>query len=330
MSHNHAGHIGGRHANRMLVALLLTAAFMVVEAAVGFATGSLVLVADAAHMLADVAALSLALIAIWFARRPATSGKTYGYYRVEILAALTNAALLFAVSVYILVEAARRLQSPSDVPSIPLIAVASAGLAVNLVCAYVLMAGARESLNVRAAFLDVVGDALASVGAVIAGVLILTTGWQYADPLFAAAVGVFILPRTWRLMHESINVLLEATPRGIDIAGVQASILAVPGVESVHDLHIWTVTSGFVALSGHVTVDPRADRDRTLVAIRAGLRDEFGIEHVTVQLETPQLEEILRQPCFPGESPCYGAPRPADRNEEVLRAVAPRGPDPHQ
>ena len=311
MSHNHSGHAGARHSRPMLIALVLTAGFMVVEAAVGFATGSLVLVADAAHMLADVAALSLALLAIWFAGRPATPGKTYGYYRVEILAALINAALLFVVSAYILVEAGRRFQSPPDVPSVPLIAVASAGLLVNLVCAYVLIAGARESLNVRAAFLDVIGDALASVGAVIAGVLILTTGWQYADPLFAAAVGVFILPRTWRLMHESIDVLLEATPRGIDLAGVQASILATPGVQSVHDLHIWTVTSGFVALSGHVTVDPEADRDSTLTSIRSSLRDGFAIEHVTLQLETPQLEEILSQPCFPGETACYAEPRPA-------------------
>lgn len=311
MSHNHSGHAGARHSRRMLIALVLTAGFMVVEAAVGFATGSLVLVADAAHMLADVAALSLALLAIWFAGRPATPGKTYGYYRVEILAALINAALLFVVSAYILVEAGRRFQSPHDVPSVPLIAVASAGLLVNLVCAYVLIAGARESLNVRAAFLDVIGDALASVGAVIAGVLILTTGWQYADPLFAAAVGVFILPRTWRLMHESIDVLLEATPRGIDLAGVQASILATPGVQSVHDLHIWTVTSGFVALSGHVTVDPEADRDSTLTSIRSSLRDGFAIEHVTLQLETPQLEEILSQPCFPGETACYAEPRRA-------------------
>ncbi len=310
MSHSHSGaeRGGGKHRKRLLLALALTSTYMLVEAGVGFATGSLVLIADAGHMLTDVAGLSLALGAIWFASRPATAGKTYGYYRVEILAALLNAGLLFAVSGYILVEAFQRFRSPADVPSLPLIVVASIGLVVNLVSAATLFSGAGQSLNVKGAFLEVVGDILGSIGAIIAGVILLTTGWVYADPVFAAAVGLFILPRTWKLMRESVDVLLEATPKNLDVPAVQSAILSVDGVQSLHDLHIWTVTSGFVALSGHVTVAEEANRDAVLTTIQSSLRERFDIEHVTLQVETPRLEEALGQPCFPGEVVCYSSP----------------------
>jgi cobalt-zinc-cadmium efflux system protein len=303
----HAHSAGGSaHVRRLQIALVLTATFMVIQAVAGFLSGSLVLVADSGHMLADVVALSLALFAIWFGRRPANPAKTYGYYRVEILAALTNAALLFAISGYILYEAYQRFTSPTDVPGLPLIIVASVGLLVNIAAASALYAGASENLNVRGAFLETLSDVLGSVGAVVAGLLIVTTGWRYADPLFATAIGLFILPRTWKLMRESIDVLLEGTPRGLDVSAVQDCILAVDNVLSVHDLHIWTVTSGFVALSGHVTVSELANRDRVLTAVQAGLRDDFGIEHVTVQVETAQLEQALGQPCLPGSAAgCY-------------------------
>jgi cobalt-zinc-cadmium efflux system protein len=308
VSHAHAHAAGGSaHTRRLQIALALTVTYMVIQATVGFISGSLVLVADSGHMLADVVALSLALFAIWFARRPASAAKTYGYYRVEILAALTNAALLFAISGYILYEAYQRFTSPHDVPGVPLIVVAAIGLMVNLAATYALFSGSSESLNVRGAYLETLSDALGSIGAVIAGVLILTTGWMYADPLFAAAIGLFILPRTWKLMRESIDVLLEGTTGGLDITAVQERILAVDDVQSVHDLHIWTVTSGFIALSGHVKVGAGTDRDRVLRNVQAALRDDFAIEHVTVQVETTELEELLGQPCLPGDAACYAS-----------------------
>jgi cobalt-zinc-cadmium efflux system protein len=294
-----------RHRARLVLVLGVTAAYMAVEATVGVVTGSLVLVADAGHMLTDVAGLSLALLAMWFAQRPANVRKTFGYYRAEILAALVNAVLLLAVSGYILFEASRRFQDPPDVPSVPLLVVASVGLAVNLAAARALMTGARESLNVRGAFLEVLSDVLGSVAAIAAGVILLATGWRYADPLFAAAVGLFILPRTWKLLKGALDVLLEGTPEGIDLDVMQGQLLAVPGVIGLHDLHVWTVTSGFIAMSGHVFVRPTDDRDRVLLGVRSVLRERFAIDHVTVQVETEGLAEALQQPCFPGTTPCY-------------------------
>ncbi|TAK65496.1 MAG: cation transporter, partial [Dehalococcoidia bacterium] len=291
---------------RVLVgALVLNASYMVVEAVVGFATGSLVLLADAGHMLTDVAGVSLALLAVWFAQRPANQRKTYGYYRIEILAALANALLLFAVSAYILYEAYTRFTDPVDVPSTPLLIVASIGLLVNLAGSLLLSRAAAESMNVRAAFLDMIADVIGSAGAITAGIVILVTGWRYADPLFAAAVGLFILPRTWGLLKGALDVLLEGTPSTIKIPQVQETIFTVPGIRSVHDLHVWTVNSGFVALSGHVEVTEDADRDRILVALRSELERRFAIEHVTIQVENERLAAELEQPCFPGQTVCY-------------------------
>ena len=304
MSHSH-GSSASKHRGRLFVALALTTSYMFVEAITGFVTGSLVLVADAGHMLTDVAGLSLALVAIWLAQRPATGRKTFGYYRAEILAALVNAVLLFGVSGYIFFETYQRLREPPTVSSLPLLVVASIGLGVNLISARLLMSGSGESMNVRGAFLEVVSDILGSVGAIAAGVIILTTGWRYADPLFAAAVGVFILPRTWNLLKGALDVLFEGTPAHIEIADVQRAILSVPDVQSVHDLHVWTVTSGFVALSGHVQVGEGTDRDSALVALRARLVKDFDIEHVTIQIENERLAAGLDQPCFPGQTACY-------------------------
>lgn len=304
MAHDHGG-AGSKHSRRLLIVLASTASFMFVEAATGFLTGSLVLIADAGHMLTDVGGLSLALAAIWFAQRKANARKTYGYYRAEILGALVNALLLFAISAYILYEAYGRFRTPPDVPSVPLLVVASLGLAVNIFGAFMLMKGASESLNVRGAFLEVGGDLLGSVGAIIAGIILLTTGWQYADPLFAAGVGLFILPRTWILLRSALDVLFEGTPADIKIPEVQQTILAVEGVRSVHDLHVWAVTSGFVALSGHVLVAEGADRDAALVTLRSALRERFEIDHITVQVENERLAAELAQQCFPGQTVCY-------------------------
>jgi cobalt-zinc-cadmium efflux system protein len=279
---------------------------MLVEAVTGILTNSLVLVADAGHMLTDVAGLSLALVAIWFAQRAPTPTKTFGYYRAEILAALVNALLLFGVSGYIFFEAYNRFRDPPQVTSIPLLVVASIGLGINLVSARLLMGGASESVNVRGAFLEVVSDILGSIGAIAAGVIILTTGWRYADPLFAAGVGLVILPRTWHLLKVALDVLLEGTPAHIELQDVQAEMVAQPGVESVHDLHVWTVTSGFIALSGHVQVRGNVNRDALLVSLRQVLASRFDIEHVTIQVEDERLSTQLEQPCFPETAPWDG------------------------
>lgn len=298
----------GQHRRRLLFALALTGGYMFVEAVVGFVANSLVLLADAGHMLTDVAGLSFALIAIWFAQRPATAGKTYGYYRVEILAALFNGVLLLGVSGYILYEAYGRLTDPPDVSSVPLLVVATIGLAVNIASAAILMSGAKESLNVRGAFLEVAGDLLGSLGAIAAGLILLTTGWRYADPLFAAGVGLFILPRTFRLMKEAVDVLLEGTPRGLDFEEVAGAMAGVANVRSVHDLHIWVVTSGFTALSGHVDVPEGGDRQQVLVDLHRMLTERFDIDHVTLQVETGEIERVLGQPCLPGSANCLAGP----------------------
>jgi cobalt-zinc-cadmium efflux system protein len=306
MSANHDRRAG--HARTLLLALALIAAFMVAEGVAALLTGSLVLLADAAHMLTDVAGISLALGAFWLARRPASESKTYGYYRAEILAALANAFLLLAVGAYIIYEAAARLGEPTSVEGLPVLLVASAGLLVNLAGLRLLKAGADESLNVRGAFLEMLGDMLASVAAIAAGVIVLATGWRYADPLFSLLVAGLILPRTWWLLRAALNVLFEGTPADIDLRALRRRLAESPGVLSVHDLHVWSVTSGFVALSGHLTVDALADRDRVLRGARAMLLDEFGIGHVTLQLETADLHLELDQPCLGDEQPCYPAP----------------------
>jgi cobalt-zinc-cadmium efflux system protein len=304
MAHDHTLP-GLKHRRSLVIALAITVCFMAGEAAVGFAVGSLVLVADAAHMLTDAAGLSIALLAIWVSQRPANERKTYGYYRSEILAALVNVALLVAISSYILFASAQRLLDPSRVHGVPVIIVASVGLGVNLVGAWLLAKGSDGSMNVKAAFLDMVSDVFGSVGAIVAGVILLTTGWRYADPLLAAVVGVVILPRAWGLLKGALDVLLEGTPSNISVAEVQQAVLGVPGVQSVHDLHVWTVTSGFVALSGHVEVADDVDRDQALVALRAQLHERFEIEHVTIQIENERLAGELQQPCFPGQAVCY-------------------------
>ena len=231
--------------------------------------------------------------------------------------ALLNSLLLFGISAYILYEAYGRFRDPPEVSSVPLLVVASIGLGVNIFGAYMLSRGASESLNVRGAFLEVAGDLLGSVGAIIAGIILLTTGWRYADPLFAAGVGLFILPRTWLLLRSALDVLFEGTPAHIELQDVQSEIRAQRGVESVHDLHVWTVTSGFVALSGHVQVRDGVDRDALLVSLRSALASRFDIDHVTIQVEDERLSAQLEQACFPEAAPWDGQPgnsQPAERS----------------
>src|SRR5581483_4870310 len=266
----------------------LTLTYFIVEVVGGILTNSLALLADAAHMLTDVAGLGLALFATWMSQKPATQAKTYGYYRVEILAALVNAVVLFFISFYILFEAYERFKAPAEVASLPMILIAVVGLGVNLIGLWVLHHGAKESLNVQGAFLEVISDALGSIGVIVAGLIMLKTGWYYADPIFSVLIGLFILPRTGKLLMQAVNVLLEGTPSHINVAAVEQLMLEVDGVEKVHDLHVWTITSGIEALSTHIVLadncDPK-DGDRVLEQLSALLKDKFGIDHTTIQIE---------------------------------------------
>lgn len=258
---------------------------MAVEFAGGLLAGSLALLADAAHMLTDAGALALSLFALHVARRPATPEKTYGYQRVEILAALLNGATLIVVAIFIFREAYFRFLDPPDVRSGLMLGVAAAGLLVNVVAARMLHGSAPHSLNVRGAYLHVLGDMLGSVGAVLAAVVIMLTGWVRADPLISVFVGLLILGSSWKLVKESADVLLEAVPSHIDLEEVRRAMLHVAGVQDVHDLHIWTVTSGFLAMSGHAVVRDLATHGPVLTELHRTLQDTFGIDHVTIQIE---------------------------------------------
>lgn len=267
----------------------LTLTYLCVEVAGGLLTNSLALLADAAHMLTDVGGLGLALFASWMSTKPSTPSKTYGYYRVEILAALTNALVLFMVSFYILYEAYGRFREPPEVSSLPMLAVAAVGLVVNLIGIWLLRRKARESLNMQGAFLEVVSDLTSSVGVLLAGAIMWATGWYYADPIFSVVIGLFILPRTWKLMTQAVNVLLEATPAHINLAEVKQAMLEVEGVASVHDMHVWTITSGIDALSAHIVLADAVQPlvTATIVERLAGiLRDRFKLDHSTIQVET--------------------------------------------
>jgi cobalt-zinc-cadmium efflux system protein len=271
-----------------VAALAITATFLVVEVLGGLLTGSLALLADAGHMATDVAALALSLGASWLARRPATPQYSFGYRRAEVLAAFVNAASLLAISVYVFWEAYQRLGDPPNVDSGPMFAVAVAGLAANAASAAVLARGGGHSddLNTRGAFLHVVGDALGSVGAIVAALVMLATDWYLADPILSAGIGILIVWSSWRLLCESVDVLLESTPDEMDSDAVRSALTGVDGVEGVHDLHIWTVSSGFVSLSAHVELAEGRQWEPVLLDLSAQLRERFGIVHVTLQPET--------------------------------------------
>ena len=272
------------------VAIALTGGFMVAEVAGGILANSLALIADAGHMLTDAGALALSLFVAWFSRQPETPQKTYGYLRWEILAAFLNGATLLVVSVWIVWEAVMRLRAPEPVGGGLMLIVAVLGLLVNVGAAWVLHPTSGTSLNMRGAYLHVMGDLLASVGTVAAALLIRVTGWTVADPIASIFMTALIIRGAWTLVRESVDVLLEATPSHISLGAVRAQLEAIPGIESVHDLHIWTVTSGNVAMSAHAVVrDPGRNQhilEHVLVAMRL-----FGIGHVTVQLEQRKMEE---------------------------------------
>ncbi|RSM41951.1 cation transporter [Actinoplanes sp. ATCC 53533] len=277
---------GQRHRGRLWGAFALLAVFMVVEAVAAWVTGSLALLSDAGHMFTDVLGLGMALAAIYAASRTNTDPqRTFGTYRLEVLAALANAVLLFGVAIYVLVEAVRRFSEPPEVLAGPMMIVAVAGLLANVVAFLLLRSGAKESLNVRGAYLEVLGDLLGSVGVIIAAAVIAVTDWWYADPIIAVAVGLFILPRTYQLARAAIRVLVQAAPEHIDVPAVQTTLATVPGVAQVHDLHIWTLTSGMDVASAHLRLGDGADTAQVLAAARTALDEKFGIDHATLQVE---------------------------------------------
>jgi cobalt-zinc-cadmium efflux system protein len=311
-SHEH-GHSHGAMSNkrRLALVLALTVAYMLAEAIGGFLTNSLALISDAGHMLTDIAALLLAMLALWFAGRPVTHQKTYGYYRMEILAALANGVALVAISILIFYEGLIRLRHPEGVRGLEVMVIASGGLIVNGISAWLLHAGSEESLNMRGAFLHVLSDALGSIGAIIAGALIWKKGLLIADPLVSLAMCVLIIYGSWQLIRDAVNILLEGTPSHIDTAAVIASMHDVECVSEVHDLHIWTISSGKDALSAHVKMEPGASYKTVLAALQERLRSEFNIGHLTIQIEMQEeaeednmrLYQILRRTELEADAP---------------------------
>ncbi|WP_037618029.1 cation diffusion facilitator family transporter [Streptomyces aureus] len=284
-----AGTATAAYRGRLRVALAITLTVMVVEIFGGLVADSLALVADAAHMATDALGLGMALLAIHFAARPPSEKRTFGYARAEILAALANCLLLFVVGGYVLIEAVQRFITPADTHGGLTIAFGVFGLVANSVSLMLLMRGQKESLNVRGAFLEVAADALGSVAVIIAAVIIMTTGWQAADPIASIAIALMIVPRAWKLLQETLDVLLEAAPKGVDMAEVRAHILALDGVEDVHDLHAWTITSGMPVLSAHVVVSSDVlnaiGHEKILHELQGCLGVHFDVEHCTFQLE---------------------------------------------
>lgn len=305
--HDHAGHAHGGHKHghghtprrpgglaeerrkdrrRLLIALALTATIAVAEAVGGWLTGSLALLSDAGHMLTDLSALLLSLLALWFAGKPADKKKTYGYYRMEILSALFNGVLLLGITVFILYEAWERVRAPTEVKLGPMAIVAAAGLVANLAALSFLHHS--HSMNVRGAFLHVLGDTLSSVGVLLAAGIMALTGWFVVDPLISVLISIVIVVGAVQLVRDAVDVLLEAVPAHVDMAAVQALMLKVQGVTAVHDLHVWSISSGIYALSAHLVVqDPMVcNNDEILSAVKHELFDRFGIDHTTIQIES--------------------------------------------
>jgi cobalt-zinc-cadmium efflux system protein len=293
--HSHSAHQHGRDASQrtLLLVLALTFGYMLAEVIGGYLANSLALLSDAGHMFTDVAALALSFFAVRFAARPATPSKTYGFYRLEILAALANGVALIVLSLLICVEAYRRLREPQSVNAWTLIVISVGGLLVNLVSAKLLAHDQHDNLNVRGAFLHVLGDLLGSVAAIAAGLLIAWRGWQWADPVFSVVISVLIIFNAWRLAREAVNVLLEGAPAHINPKAVEQALLAIPGVQAVHDMHIWTLTSGRHIITAHIVVRDCRESTRILGELRALLAKEFALDHATLQLEEPaQLVNI--------------------------------------
>jgi cobalt-zinc-cadmium efflux system protein len=284
---------GARHRNRLAIAFALIATYFVVEAVAGVITNSLALVSDAGHMLTDVIGLGMALAAIQLAsrfgrssqQRQATTGHTFGLYRLEILAAFVNSLLLFGVALFVMVEAVRRLFDEPEVLGVPMLVVAVLGLVVNLVAFALLREGSKESLNVEGAYVEVLADTVGSLGVIVAAVALEIFGWAWVDAVVAALIGLWVLPRAWRLGGQAVRILLQSAPAGLDVAQLRAELGALPGVVDVHDLHVWTLTSDMEAASAHLMVSASADQHAVLDQARTLLADNYGISHGTFQVE---------------------------------------------
>lgn len=290
-SHSHADAtaIPG-HERSLWIALALTTTFMIAEVIGGFLTGSLALISDAAHMFTDTAALAISLAAIQIGKRAVDAKRTFGYHRFEILAAAFNALLLFGVAIYILYEAWQRMRSPQDISSLPMLVIAVLGLVINLVSMRLLASGKDKSLNVKGAYLEVWSDMLGSVGVIIGALVIWLAGWTWIDSIIAVGIGFWVLPRTWILLRDSMNILLEGVPDGVDVAGIEKALLALPGIDSLHDLHVWAISSGKTSLSVHV-VSASGNLEQTVASAAALLAGQFDIHHVTVQPERTPCEQ---------------------------------------
>lgn len=290
-SHGPSVSAGGAHRKTLILVLALTGTVLVAEVIGAALSGSLALLADAGHMLTDVAGITLAVLAVTYASRPATDQRTYGYYRLEILAAVVNAMLLLAVAAYILIQAWHRWSNPPEVEGGLMLVFAGVGLIANIAGLLLLRSGSKQSLNVKGAYLEVLGDTLGSLAVIVAAVVIAITGWLRADIVASVLVAVMILPRTWTLLREAVDVLLEATPKGMDLPAIRQHIRETPGVIDAHDLHVWTLTSGLPVLSVHVVVNDEVIRDGhtgvVLDALGECLADHFDVEHCTIQLEPP-------------------------------------------
>ncbi|MGH9174110.1 MAG: cation diffusion facilitator family transporter [Vicinamibacterales bacterium] len=284
---------------RLWIALALTAAFLAVEVVASFLTGSLALLSDASHMATDVAALGIALLAIRLGRRPADERRSFGYRRLEILAAALNAAGLFLVAGYVLIEAVQRFSRPAVIDSTGMLVVAALGLAVNGITMRLLRGGRDESLNVRGAYLEVWADFLGSIAVLFGAVLIRLTGRVWIDPAIAVLIALWVLPRGWKLLRDALHVLLEGTPEGIDPQDVRNTLVAVDGVRGVHDLHIWSVTTGMPLLSAHIEIGAMAQWEATLAAIRRAVAARHAIHHLTLQPEPPGACGDSRPNCMP-------------------------------
>jgi cobalt-zinc-cadmium efflux system protein len=290
MGHDHS-HVdlraGARHAGRLWWSFGLVTGFLVVQVVVGLAANSLALLSDAGHMATDALGLGMALAAITAANLAVQAQhRTFGLYRLEILAALANAVLLFGVAGYVLFEAARRLDDPPEVASVPVLVVGTIGLVVNLIAFLLLRQGATESLNVRGAYFEVVADALGSVGVIVAAGLMWATGWGWVDPVIAAGIGLFILPRAFRLGRDAVRILVQAAPEGVDLPTVTTALTGIGGVADVHDLHVWTLTSDMDVLTAHLGIVDGADAQCVLQAARVVLAEQFHLDHATLQVET--------------------------------------------
>lgn len=289
-----AASASGRYVHRLAAAFAILLGFFLLEAVVGYFASSLALLSDAGHMLTDVLGVGMALAAITAAKRSATSKRTFGLYRIEVLAALANAILLFAVAAYILYEAIGRFQQPPQVAGLPMMLTAAAGLLANIAVFALLRKGAEESLNVRGAYLEVLADTIGSCGVLLGGVLTWSFGWYLADPVVAVGVGLFVLPRTWKLARQALRILVQQAPENVDVHRLHDELAALPSVTEVHDLHVWTLTSGMEVASAHLTTNADADHGGVLISAQRLLAERYRIDHATLQVEPAECARRCR------------------------------------